>query len=144
MSTPSISGGTRGTGWPASGRVRVRTPATPRRAREASRFNDRSLSGNAVRRRVMKGHLCRILGVAAVWLAAALPARALTLRCPPDAVKVGDACIDRYEASIWQIPPDNTALVRAVQLGRATVAQLTNGGATQVSPAFTCTPAFPK
>lgn len=91
-------------------------------------------------------HLYRMLGAAAVYLAAALPANALLLRCPPDSVKAGDLCIDKYESSIWQIPAGNPALVRQVQSGRVTLATLTAGGATQVSPALTgspCTPAFP-
>ena len=88
-------------------------------------------------------HLCRMFGIAAVCLAAALPASALRLKCPPDSVKVGDTCIDKYESSIWRIPAGNAALVRAVQLGRATLADLTNGGALQVSPASTCSPTFP-
>src|SRR5215468_8388139 len=49
-----------------------------------------------------------------------------TLRCPPDSVKVGDACVDRYEESVWQIPPSNTALVKMVVSGRATLADLTS------------------
>jgi formylglycine-generating enzyme required for sulfatase activity len=61
------------------------------------------------------------------------PAHAGTLRCPPDSVKVGNVCIDTYEASIWQIPPDNIALVRKVQQGKATVADLTAAGATELS-----------
>src|SRR5262245_19876545 len=92
------------------------------------------------------GQLCRMLGVAIACLAAALPASALPLRCPPDAVKTGDLCVDKYESSIWRIPADNPALIRAVQLGRVTVAQLTEGGATPVSSAITgsnCAPSFP-
>ncbi len=91
-------------------------------------------------------HLGRAFAVAAVCLATAQPAGALLLRCPPDSVKVGDTCVDKYETSIWQIPAGNAALVRAVQVGRVTLAQLTNGGAIQVSPASTgspCTPPFP-
>ena len=79
-----------------------------------------------------------IIGVAAVCLAHAVSARAVTLRCPPDSVKVGSICIDKYEASVWQIPPTNTALVKQVQAGRATLAELTGGGATQLSPATSC------
>ena len=74
-----------------------------------------------------------IVSAAIVCLAAALPARATTLRCPPDSVKVGNACIDTYEASVWQIDPANTTLVRKVQTGRACLADLTAGGATLVS-----------
>src|SRR5262249_27501348 len=56
-------------------------------------------------------------------------------KCPPDSVKVGNVCIDTYEASVWQIPPSNTALVRLVQAGKATLANLTAGGGAQPAPA---------
>jgi hypothetical protein len=84
-----------------------------------------------------------LFAIAAVALAAAQPATALTLKCPPDSMSVGDACVDRYESSVWQIPAGNTVLIRKVQLGRVTLADLTSGGATQVSPALMCLPAFP-
>jgi formylglycine-generating enzyme required for sulfatase activity len=74
---------------------------------------------------------------------ASLPAWAGTLRCPADSVKVGPNCIDKYEASVWQIPAENRALVKRVQTGKATLADLTAGGATQVSAGFDCLPAFP-
>jgi hypothetical protein len=92
---------------------------------------------------MIERRLCHLFGIAAVCLAAALPARAMVLKCPPDSVKVGDVCIDRYESSIWQVPAGNTVLIRDIQLGRATLTDLTNAGATQVSPASTCSPAFP-
>jgi len=72
----------------------------------------------------------------------AIVAQAGPLRCPPDSVKVGTTCVDKYEASVWQIAPDNTALVKKVQQGRATLADLTAGGALQLVPATTCLP-FP-
>jgi len=46
-------------------------------------------------------------------------------------VKVGTTCVDKYEASVWQIPADNTALIAAVSAGEVTLADLTTGGATQ-------------
>jgi len=55
-----------------------------------------------------------------------------TLKCPPDSVKVGNVCIDRYEVSVWQVPPSNTALVRQIERGRATLDALTAGGAVQL------------
>src|SRR5262249_11290431 len=79
----------------------------------------------------------------AVCLVAAVPVGAATLKCPSDSVKVGDACIDLYEESVWQIPPSNTALVKRVQSGRATLSDLTSGGATELSLATTCSPGFP-
>jgi formylglycine-generating enzyme required for sulfatase activity len=71
------------------------------------------------------------VGLAAlcVW---ALPVHAMTLKCPPDSVKVGNVCIDTYEESVWQIAPSNTALVKKVQAGNATLADLTSGGAVQL------------
>jgi hypothetical protein len=79
-----------------------------------------------------------VVGCTAVCLAAAVPAGAGTLKCPPDSVKVGNVCIDTYEASVWLIPPSNTSLVKLVQAGKATLANLTAGGATQLAPAGTC------
>jgi formylglycine-generating enzyme required for sulfatase activity len=79
-----------------------------------------------------------IVGCTAGCLAAAVPAGAGTLKCPPDSVKVGNVCIDTYEASVWLIPPSNTALVKLVQAGKATLANLTAGGATQLGSTPTC------
>ena len=84
-----------------------------------------------------------IVSITAVCLAAAAAAEGATLRCPPDSVKVGTVCIDTYEASVWQLPPTNLALLKQVQSGRATLAELTGGGATQLSPATSCSPAYP-
>src|SRR5262249_13261632 len=73
-----------------------------------------------------------VVGYAAVCLAVAVPAGAATLKCPPDSVKVGNNCIDTYEASVWSIPPRNTSLVKKGQAGNVTLADLTSGGATQL------------
>jgi len=74
-----------------------------------------------------------IIAGAILCLAAALQANATTLRCPPDSVKVGNTCVDTYEASLWQIDPTNTTLVRKVQSGRVTLADLAAGGAVPLS-----------
>src|SRR5262249_37868579 len=84
-----------------------------------------------------------VVSYTAVCLAAAVPTWAGTLKCPPDSVKVGNNCIDTYEASVWQIPPSNTSLVKLVQAGKATLAKLTAGGATQLSPSASCSPGYP-
>src|SRR5215510_10596674 len=50
----------------------------------------------------------------------------------------GAACMDKYEASVWRVPDPtttNAALVRRIQLGRATQADLMAGGATQLGTA---------
>jgi len=76
-------------------------------------------------------------------LCCATNAGAGTLTCPADAVKFGIACIDRYEASVWQVPPTNKALVKKVQDGKAMLADLTSGGATLLSPSSLCDPPYP-
>ncbi len=37
-------------------------------------------------------------------LAGSLP---IITKCPPDAVLVGQTCVDTYEASVWQVPATN-------------------------------------
>src|SRR5262249_54581803 len=59
-----------------------------------------------------------------------LPSLILAL-CPPDSVPVGQQCMDKYEASMWEIAPGNTALIEKVQQGTATLEDLTTGGAIQ-------------
>jgi len=66
--------------------------------------------------------------------AGAQGAKPLT-RCAPDAVVSGTVCMDKYEASVWRVPnatTTNKGLVVKIQQGRATVALLTAGGATQL------------
>src|SRR5438552_14475630 len=90
----------------------------------------------------MKRNLSAV-GLATLLMCAA-PVTAGAPECPPDSVKVGNVCIDLYEASVWQIPPSNTSLVYKVQAGTATLADLTGGGATQLSPSPSCSPGFPE
>jgi hypothetical protein len=49
--------------------------------------------------------------------------------CPPDSVKSGPTCIDKYEASVWEVAPGNTALIQKIRAGTATLAELQAGGA---------------
>jgi hypothetical protein len=51
-------------------------------------------------------------------------------KCPPDAVLVGPTCVDKYEASVWQIDPSNAALVAKVKAGTVTLEDLMGAGAT--------------
>lgn len=52
--------------------------------------------------------------------------------CPPDAVLAGGACVDKYEASLWDIPAIQTAVIAKVKTGTVTLADLQAAGATQV------------
>lgn len=63
-------------------------------------------------------------------------------KCAPDAAVVGQACVDKYEASVWWIPYANTSLIKKVKKGSATLLDLQSGGATQVSPSPSCNPTF--
>jgi formylglycine-generating enzyme required for sulfatase activity len=84
-----------------------------------------------------------VVAIVGLWLGLAAPAWAERKTCPPDAVRVGPTCVDTYEASVWDVPPANTGLINKIKKGTATLADLTAGGATQVSPSSSCSPTFP-
>ncbi len=54
-----------------------------------------------------------------------------TSTCPSDAVQLGSLCVDRVEASVWEIPTGNTTLLDALKAGEASATDLQSGGATQ-------------
>jgi hypothetical protein len=49
--------------------------------------------------------------------------------CAPDSERVGTLCIDKFEASVWQISSTNGDLITRVQAGAATLAELQAAGA---------------
>ncbi len=72
--------------------------------------------------------------VLAASLANAQGAKPLT-KCAPDAVVSGTVCMDKYEASVWFVPDattDNKGLVKKIRQGKVKLADLTDGGASQV------------
>jgi formylglycine-generating enzyme required for sulfatase activity len=77
-----------------------------------------------------------VMGTAAsAW--ASFPAFPV-MRCPVDAVVAGTVCMDKYEATVWRVPDartNNAGLVRKIQLGKATAANLAAAGATQLGTA---------
>ncbi len=56
----------------------------------------------------------------------------LAKQCPPDSVLSKDLCMDRYEASLWEIPAARVDLVCKVIEGTATLADLTSPDVRQV------------
>jgi hypothetical protein len=52
--------------------------------------------------------------------------------CPDDSVRSGTVCIDKYEASMWYVRPEEKSLIGKIQGGKATLADLTAAGAVQV------------
>ncbi len=79
-----------------------------------------------------------VVGAAVSGSLLLVPAEVKSATCPPDSVMSGSTCMDKYEASVWRIPPTNPAggsnalLIKGVRLGVATVASLTAAGATQL------------
>jgi hypothetical protein len=61
----------------------------------------------------------------------AAPAWAKTAGCTPDAVPSGNLCLDKYEASVWEVAPANTGLIARIKKGIVTLADLTAAGAIQ-------------
>lgn len=81
--------------------------------------------------------LVAIVLVGAAGQAGAQGAKPLK-KCAPDAVVSGTVCMDKYEASVWRVPAPfgaNKSLVKKIQRGKATVAALAAGGATQLGVA---------
>src|SRR5215468_3891141 len=122
-------------------RIRRDCNCDKRRAGLAATCHQRSApqpirsGGTMMKRSLMKVALAVGLAMGAAPAAAApfppFPLR----RCSADAVVAGTVCLDRYEASVWRVPSPtttNASLVRKIQLGKATEADLTAGGATQL------------
>jgi formylglycine-generating enzyme required for sulfatase activity len=65
-------------------------------------------------------------------------------KCPPDSVPVGPVCADKFEASVWSIPPlgqsgrVNVALINKIRNGKATLTDLLNVGGIQIAPSASC------
>ncbi len=70
-----------------------------------------------------------VLGAGSAALADSFPKNAVT-KCSPDAVVSGTACMDTYEASVWQTT--NASLIRRIKRGTATLSELTGAGAIQL------------
>lgn len=83
---------------------------------------------------ILKSSLVMVLAIPAAAAAAGFPSLPVT-RCGADAVVSGTGCMDKFEASVWRVPSPTTTnafLVRKIQLGRATPADLMAGGSTQL------------
>jgi formylglycine-generating enzyme required for sulfatase activity len=78
-----------------------------------------------------------VVGTVGRAFAASFPAGPVK-KCAADAVVAGTACVDKYEASVWRVPDPlgaNKSLVKKIKDGKATQADLTAGGATQLGTA---------
>lgn len=55
--------------------------------------------------------------------------------CSPDSVQVGPVCVDKYEASVWNVPLGAIGLRKKIVAGKATLSDLLADGAVQVGVA---------
>ena len=60
------------------------------------------------------------------------PVEPAAAACAPDSVTSGTVCMDAYEASVWHVPSTQRTLIRKIQKGTVTLANLTAGGAVQL------------
>jgi len=76
-----------------------------------------------------------IVAALVLWAGAADAQKSMYMKkCPTDSVISGTVCMDAYEASVWRVPgalAENRELVKSIQLGTVTLADLVAGGATQ-------------
>jgi len=55
--------------------------------------------------------------------------KVIAAACAPDSVQSGTVCMDKYEASVWYVPPSERTLIAKIRDGRASLANLTSAGA---------------
>src|SRR4029450_11891605 len=104
--------------------VPVRVPAHVRNAMRKKLPAGSRAGFTFTKLQTMRGPLALLAGT----LLLAQPAAAK--QCKADAVRVGGVCGDKYEASVWEIAPTNTKLIKKVQKSKvASAADL--AGATQ-------------
>ena len=76
-----------------------------------------------------------LVGTMGLLVGLAAPAGAGHLKCPPDSVEFGTLCIDKYEASVWDLSgltgTAKAELVEKIQKGTVTGAELLAAGAIQ-------------
>ena len=76
------------------------------------------------------GRVIGVLGVAVVGLLLSLGlVEPVAAACPPDSVESGTVCMDKYEASVWFVPPTQTTLIRKIQKGTVKLTNLTSAAA---------------
>lgn len=73
-----------------------------------------------------------ITGFATFFARTTVVTAAVAAACPDDSVASGTVCIDKYEASIWYVPPEEKALINKIQKGEVKLADLTDAGAIQL------------
>ena len=71
----------------------------------------------------------RVMGVLVVigmglWLG--LAEQVVAASCPADSVQSGTVCMDKYEASVWKVPPTQTTLISKIKNSTVKLTDLTS------------------
>ncbi len=74
--------------------------------------------------RRLSGGLGLVLGLLGLMLGLAAPAGAG--KCPDGSVESGTVCMDKYEASVWYVPPTQKGLINKIQKGEVKLTDLTS------------------
>jgi hypothetical protein len=77
----------------------------------------------------------RVISIAAVGVMLSLRIMVMPAwakGCPDDSVQSGTVCMDKYEASVWLVPPMEKKLIGKIQKGTATLADLQRAGAVEL------------
>lgn len=70
-----------------------------------------------------------IVAVALVLNLAPVVTPVAAAACDPDSVQSGPICIDKFESSVWYVPPARRALIAKIKNGTASLANLTSPAA---------------
>ena len=70
-----------------------------------------------------------IVGAVVLVLSHVLFLEVAAAACDPDSVQSGTVCMDKYESSVWFVPPSEHHLIARIRNGRATRANLTSASA---------------
>jgi hypothetical protein len=70
-----------------------------------------------------------VVAVALVVSQALFPEPVAASACAPDSVQSGPICIDKFESSVWYVPPSAKRLILRIRNGHASLANLTSASA---------------
>jgi hypothetical protein len=74
----------------------------------------------------MKRVLAGLFGGLLLIVGPGLTAPAGAAKCPADSVESGTVCMDKYEASVWHVPPTQEGLINKIQKGEVKLTDLTS------------------
>lgn len=64
------------------------------------------------------------IGAVGLMLTCGTVADAAAAECPDDSVASGTVCMDKYQASVWYVPPEEKSLINKIHKGKVKLAEL--------------------